>query len=77
MDSHEQLQLMKQRKNRIAVDKDDELTWLWLSNKVKKEVSASAFADTGTNGASYYHNTCSVLGVRPAFWIRCNRGCKI
>lgn len=78
MDSHEQLHLMEQRKNRIAVDKDDELRWWWLSNKVKEEISAAYFAFVGGTGyPNCYANTSSastiIGGVRPAFWIRCKR----
>lgn len=71
MGSHEQLPLMKQFMYRVAVDERDELTWWWLSNKVKKELSVAPFAVVYADGTADYANTSGVYGVRPAFWIRC------
>lgn len=71
MDTHEQLQLMKQRKNRITADKDDDLVWWWLSNKVKDEFSTPYFAAVESFGYAVPLITSSAYGVRPAFWIRC------
>ena len=73
MDSHGQLQLMRQSKNRIAVDNDDELRWWWLSNKGKEDFSAGCFALVLSNGRPYRDNGPHAYGVRPAFWIRCKR----
>lgn len=71
MDSHEQLPLMKQCMNRVTVNKDNEMTWWWLSNKVKKGISAMDFAYVGFRGFTGYTGATNARGVRPAFWIRC------
>lgn len=71
MDSHEQLPLMKQRMNRVAVDKDDDLRWWWLSNRVKGDCAVAYFAFVRYTGRPFYTAASNVRGVRPAFYIRC------
>ena len=70
MDDHEQWQYMKTRKNRIAVDKDDDICWWWLSNKVKPEYSATTFAVVVDDGIAISGNASASRGVRPAFSVR-------
>lgn len=66
MDDAEQWELMKDRRNRIALREGDEYEWGWLQNKVKN--SAAAFAYVGYVGiAYYYYASSSYIGVRPVF----------
>ena len=67
-DQDEQLELMKNRKNRVC-DCDGDWCWYWLSNATKKEWSASAFAYVDAIGAAHCGNASSSNGVRPAFLI--------
>ena len=64
----EQLELMKDRKNRICMSPDDEYCWYWLMN-ARSVVSSTAFAYVSTSGLAYYHAASASLGVRPAFVI--------
>lgn len=65
MDDAEQWELMKDRRNRIALREGDEYEWGWLQNKLKG--SAASFA--GVNGYGYpdYGNALDTFGVRPVF----------
>lgn len=66
MDDAEQWELMKDRRNRIAIREGDEYEWGWLQNKVKN--SSANFARVADNGhAAYYNASLSAIGVRPVF----------
>ena len=72
-----QWQLMKNRKNRIAIREGEEYEWGWLMNKYKN--SAAYFADVTARG---YANGTSAsntyIGVRPVFCVEatCRRDYK-
>ena len=63
----EQLELMKNRKNRIALYKNY-AQWYWLKNRI--EDSPSAFAGVISSGHAYYFTASYVAGVRPVFLIK-------
>lgn len=65
MDDAKQWELMKDRRNRIAIREGDEYEWGWLQNKVKN--SAAYFALVGWHGTSDYHGAANSRGVRPVF----------
>lgn len=64
MDDAQQWELMKDRRNRIALREGDEYEWGWLQNEVKE--SAAYFANVHWNGHSYYLGAAYSAGVRPA-----------
>ena len=64
MDDAQQWELMKDRRNRIALREGDEYEWGWLQNEVKE--SAAYFARVGWDGSSGFRGAASSLGVRPA-----------
>ena len=70
-DNHEQLELMKIRRNRVADYKngDDSCGWYWLSNPTKKNVSSATFALCTGNGIADYDYASNSGGVRPYFCI--------
>lgn len=61
----QQWECMKERRNKISFDKDDDLECYWLSNKV----FASNFAYVGSYGNAGYSYASNSYGVRPAFKI--------
>ena len=65
MDDAQQWELMKDRRNRIALREGDEYEWGWLQNEVKE--SAAYFAFVRWYGYSYFNGAAISLGVRPAF----------
>lgn len=66
MDDAEQWELMKDRRNRIAIREGDEYEWGWLQNKVKN--SAAFFAGVNYGGAPNYDAAAGPwVGVRPVF----------
>ena len=67
-DMDEQLLLMKERRNRVAYF-DNDLSWGWLRNAVKKEVSAAGFARVNCSGYTTYGRASNSFGVRPEFWL--------
>lgn len=67
-DSDEQLPLMKECKNRIACF-EDQLTWGWLRNATKEEVSSAHFALVTNVGVTASSNASDSHGVRPEFWL--------
>lgn len=67
-DTDEQLPLMKERKNRVAYFKND-LSWGWLRNAAKEEVSSAYFAVVDSNGNTNYSGASASVGVRPVFWL--------
>lgn len=64
-DDTEQWDLMKDRRNRIALREGKDHEWGWLQNKVKD--SAVYFANVNYNGNLYYANASTSRGVRPVF----------
>ena len=67
-DLDKQLELMKDRKNRVCSLPDDEYAWYWLMNANIR--SSSGFADVGGNGDAYNLGASNSGGVRPAFLIK-------
>ena len=65
MDDAQQWELMKDRRNRIALREGDEYEWGWLQNEVKE--SAALFALVYWGGGSYSFGAALSYGVRPAF----------
>ena len=65
----EQLELMKDRKNRICMSPNDEYCWYWLTN-ARSVVSSTAFARVANSGHANYLGASHSLGVRPAFVIK-------
>lgn len=65
-DEDEQLPLMKLRKNRVAYVNND-WDWQWLKNAIKKDVSATLFADVYYDGNAFSYGASNSTGVRPAF----------
>ena len=59
----QQWELMKDRRNRIALREGDEYEWGWLQNEVKE--SAAHFALVPWDGCSGYLGAAASLGVRP------------
>jgi len=64
MDDAQQWELMKDRRNRIALREGDEYEWGWLQNDVKE--SAAYFAFVYWDGHSDYLGAALSAGVRPA-----------
>ena len=64
MDDAQQWELMKDRRNRIALREGDEYEWGWLQNEVKE--SAASFAVVSWAGGSFYFGAAYSVGVRPA-----------
>lgn len=58
---------MKDRKNRIAIRKDEPYEWEWLMNETI--MSAAYFAFVLSFGLAYYGTASSSYGVRPVFQI--------
>ena len=67
-DGGEQLELMKDRKNRICMAPDDEYCWYWLMNA--RRDSAAGFANVNNHGNAYGDGASGSYGVRPAFVIK-------
>lgn len=65
----EQLELMKDRKNRVCMSPDDEYCWYWLMN-ARSVVSSATFALVYAYGIAAYSNASYSFGVRPAFVIK-------
>lgn len=66
MDDAEQWELMKDRRNRIALRDGDEYEWGWLQNKVKN--SSARFARVDAYGAANCNSASGAsIGVRPVF----------
>lgn len=65
-DNDEQLPLMKDRKNRIALFNGD-LTWYWLRNTTKEDCSSAFFAFVSSCGDAGYNGASNSCGVRPVF----------
>lgn len=65
MDDTEQWELMKDRRNRIALREGDKYECGWLQNKVKN--SATAFANVDDYGVATYDTALYTYGVRPVF----------
>lgn len=64
-DNDERWPLMKDRRNRIALDKDGDLNWYWLKNHCKN--SAASFAVVYDYGYAYTGSASYGNGVRPVF----------
>lgn len=71
MDDTEQWELMKERKNRIAIRKDEPYEWGWLQNTVKG--SSASFAFVNGYGTAAYYGASDSLGVRPVFQLAMNK----
>ena len=69
LDDAEQWELMKDRKNRIALREGEPYEWGWLQNTVK--VSASNFARVVSYGNADCSFASTSYGVRPVFSIKC------
>lgn len=67
-DDNRQLPLMKLRRNRVAYY-DNEISWGWLRNATKKEVSSADFACVGFYGSTSSGYASNSYGVRPKFWL--------
>lgn len=67
-DLDKQLELMKDRKNRVCSLPDDEYAWYWLMNANIR--SSSCFADVRGSGDASATGASSSAGVRPAFLIK-------
>lgn len=65
----EQLELMKDRKNRICMSPNDEYCWYWLTN-ARSVVSSTSFAIVNGYGGAGYGGASNSSGVRPAFVIK-------
>lgn len=65
MDDAEQWELMKDRRNRIALREGNEYEWGWLQNVTKG--SSAPFASVTWGGSSAYDGAASSIGVRPVF----------
>lgn len=65
MDDAEQWELMKDRRNRIALREGDEYEWGWLQNKVKN--SSANFAYVSRDGYATSCGASNSFGVRPVF----------
>ena len=67
----EQLEPMKNRRNRIAdLGKDgseDEYAWYWLADRLRDVPSSAYFAIVSGNGYAYDFGASYSYGVRPAF----------
>lgn len=66
MDDAEQWELMKDRRNRIALREGDEYEWGWLQNKVKNSSAYFALVSYFGN-ADYNYASRTYIGVRPVF----------
>lgn len=64
----EQLELMKDRKNRVCMSPDDEYCWYWLMN-ARSVVSSASFAIVDNIGLAACYSAGTSFGVRPAFVI--------
>lgn len=69
IDDSEQWELMKDRKNRIALREGISNEWGWLQNTVK--CSEVSFAAVISNGNASRYIASHRLGVRPVFSIKC------
>lgn len=65
-----QWELMKNRKNRIAICEGWAYDWEWLQNKIKS--SKKDFAVMGNYGSLVFANASDFLGVRPVFRLKFN-----
>lgn len=65
-DGDQQLQLMKDRKHRIASFEGD-FAWYWLQNASKADWSSAGFAGVGSYGNPNSSRASASGGVRPAF----------
>ena len=68
-DGDEQLPLMKKRRNRVAYF-NDECTFGWLRNAMKKEYSSSSFVCVTTSGNANSSCASYTGGVRPALRLK-------
>lgn len=67
MDDAEQWELMKDRRNRVALRKGDEYEWGWLQNEMKE--SAAGFAGVHWAGDSASAGAAYSVGVRPVIQV--------
>ncbi len=67
-DDNAQLPLMKLRRNRVAYY-DNNISYGWLRNATKKNVSSTFFACVGNYGSSNCDGASISCGVRPEFWL--------
>lgn len=67
-DTDEQLPLMKDRRNQVAYS-DNDLSWGWLRNAMKKETSTAHFASVNYYGFAGCTGASFPNGVRPEFWL--------
>lgn len=65
-DGDEQLPLMKKRRNRVAY-LNNECSFGWLRNAMKKEYSAAYFARVNYGGRADCYSASNSFGVRPVF----------
>lgn len=65
IDDAEQWELMKDRRNRIALRGGDKYEWGWLQNKLKG--SATFFSLVDSYGIPCYYGAIHTAGVRPVF----------
>ena len=67
----EQLEPMKNRRNRIAdLGKDaseEEYEWYWLADRLRDVTSSADFAYVYASGNAYFYDASYSNGVRPAF----------
>lgn len=73
MDDAEQWELMKDRRNRIALREGEIYEWGWLQNTVKN--SATSFAGVVSDGSANYVAASNSYGVRPVFSIKISAPC--
>ena len=62
--------LMSRRKERIAVDQDDDLVEWWLSTPSKDPENPECFGMVTDAGYAFLNGTSANAGVRPAFSLR-------
>ncbi len=67
-DDNAQLPLMKLRRNRVAYY-DNNISYGWLRNATKKNVSSARFAFVSFYGNTDCDDASVSLGVRPEFWL--------
>ncbi len=67
-DDDERLPLMTLRRNRAAYY-DNNISYGWLRNATKQNVSSTYFAIVGYDGDATYGTASNSYGVRPEFWL--------
>lgn len=70
-EEYEQLEPMKNRRNRIADlgkgGSEEEYEWYWLADRLRDVASSTSFALVSSGGYAYYYSASYSCGVRPAF----------